>query len=223
MYLEEAEARVETRPEERTQARPPLPSDRWQEFPHSAFSHHGEACCEIARQWVLAMDYAQLNGGELTSGPRWIRAKYKWGPSPWPMHWCEVVKRKVIDCGAHAALANEAFRARGLTSFPAQLVQRYSEAATEQWQGKWQEEDVSCHWLDGEHIYHEATALLVGDDEVKIWDGSAGSWVNARQQGSGYGSLIAVRIFAEGQYGGGDGLRWGERRLKPGVWNQIAG
>jgi hypothetical protein len=166
------------------------------------------------------MDFAQLNGGGLTSGPRWLRQKYKWGPSPWPMHWCEAVKRKTIDCGAHAALALEAFRARGLTAFPAQLVQRYSEEATEQWRGKWEGEDVACHWLDAEHIYHEATALLTGEDEVKIWDGSAGSWVAPRQAG-GYGSLVAVRICAAGPFGGGDGLRWGERRLKPGVWVQV--
>jgi hypothetical protein len=218
MYLAEAEARIDARPEGAEPA--PLASDRWRDFPHSTLSHHGGACCEIARQWVVAMDFAQLNGAEPTSGPRWLRAKYKWGPSPWPMHWCEAVKRKTIDCGTHAALALEAFRARGLTAFPAQLVQRYTEDATEQWRGKWEGEDVSCHWLDGEHIYHEAVALLVGEDEVRIWDSSAGSWVGQRQDG-GYGSLTAVRIVAEGQYGGGDGLRWGERRLKPGAWVQI--
>jgi hypothetical protein len=220
MYLVEAEERADVRPDERMRAAPPLPSDRWIDFPHSAFAHHGEACCEIARQWVTAMDFAQLNGGGLTSGPRWLRQKYKWGPSPWPMHWCEAVKRKTIDCGAHAALALEAFTARGLTAFPAQLVQRYSEEATEQWRGKWEGDDVSCHWLDSEHIYHEATALLIGEDEVKIWDGSAGSWVDPRQAG-GYGSLTAVRICAAGPFGGGDGLRWGDRRLKPGIWVQI--
>jgi hypothetical protein len=218
MYLAEAEARIDVRPE--TDSPAPLASDRWQDFPHSAFSHHGQACCEIARQWVTAMDFAQLNGADLTSGPRWLRAKYKWGPSPWPMHWCEVVKRKTIDCGAHAALAVSAFTARGLTAFPAQLVQRYTSEASEQWQAKWSGEDVSCHWLDGEHIYHEVTALLVGEDEVKIWDGSAGSWVSPRMS-AGYGSPVAIRICAEGHFGGGDGLRWGERRLKPGVWVQI--
>jgi hypothetical protein len=218
MYLAEAEARIDVRPDAAEPA--PPASDRWQHFPHSNLSHHGEACCEIARQWVVAMDFAQLNGAEPTSGPRWLRQKYKWGPSPWPMHWCEAVKRKTIDCGTHAALALEAFRARGLTAFPAQLVQLYSEEATEQWRGKWAGEDVACHWLDGEHIYHEATALLVGEDEVKIWDPSAGSWVGPRQDG-GYGSLTAVRIVAEGHFGGGDGLRWGERRIKPGVWVQI--
>jgi hypothetical protein len=221
MYLVEAEERAELRSEESPKARAPLASDRWQDFPHSALSHHGQACCEIARQWVIANDFAQLNGGDLKSGPRWLRAKYKWGPSPWPMHWCEAVKRKTVDCGAHAALAAEAFRARGLTAFSAQLVQRYSEDASEQWRAAWEGEDVSCHWLDGEHIYHEATALLVGEDEIKIWDGSSASWVDPRHPSGGYGSPVAIRIFGEGQYGGGDGLRWGERRLKPGVWNQL--
>ena len=215
MYLAEAETRIDIRPE--GAGRAPLASDRWNDFPHSALSHHGEACCEIARQWVSLMDFAQLNGTDPTSGPRWLRAKYKWGPSPWPMHWCEVVKRKTIDCGAHAALALEAFRARGLTAYPAQLVQRYSAEATRQWSGRWGREDVSCHWLDGDHIYHEATALLVGGDRVKIWDSSAGSWVGPRQDG-GYASLVALRIFAAGH---DSVLRWGERRIEPGTWVQI--
>jgi hypothetical protein len=225
MYLVGADAQAalaETRLEERPRARS-LPSDRWQDFPHSAISHHGRSCCEVARQWVSAMDFAMLNGGDLASGPRWLRERYKWGPSPWPMHWCELVERQTIDCGAHAALAHEVFTARGRTSFHAQFVQKYSEDATSQWRGKWAEEDVSCHWLDGDTIYHEATALLVGEDEVKLWDASAGWWVNARQQGAGYGNLLAVRIFAPGHEGagGGDGFRWGERRLKPQVWNQF--
>jgi len=219
MYLVEADGAVAERGGTQT-APAPRPSDRWESFPPSRLSHHGKACCDIAREWVVGMDFAQLNGGDLTSGPRWLREKYKWGPSPWPIHWCEAVKRKTIDCGAHAALALEAFTARGLTAFPAQLVQKYSEDSTEQWRGKWAEEDVSCHWLDGEHIYHEVTALQVGEDEVKIWDASAGSWINPRQAG-GYGSLVAIRIVADGQWGGGDGLRWGERRIKPGLWVQI--
>jgi hypothetical protein len=225
MYLVGAEARIDTRADEAPPI-PSLPSDRWQDFPHSAISHHGTACCDVAREWVLSMDYAMLNGGDLASGPRWLRERYKWGPSAWPIHWCEVVERKVIDCGAHAALAHEVFLARGLTSFHAQLVQKYSPDATSQWRGKWAEEDVSCHWLTDDIIYHEATVLMVGEDEVKIWDGSAGWWVNARQQGDGYGNLLAVRFFAHdpahANAGGGDGFRWGERRLKPNVWNQIS-
>src|SRR4028118_749510 len=144
MYLAEVEA-----PEvERADAAPRRrPSDRWGSFRLTPTPHHGAACCETARQWLVAMDFAQLNGADLSSGPRWLRAKYKWGPSAWPMHWCEVVKRDVVDCGVHAAFALEVFTARGLAAFPAQLVQTYSADSTEQWRGSWQAEDGSCHWL----------------------------------------------------------------------------
>ena len=221
MYLAEAKPATSEQLAETLAPRRPA-SDRWQDFPYSCLSHHGAACCEVAREWVLTIDFAQLNGADLSSGPRWLRAKYKWGPSAWPMHWCEVVRRKIIDCGAHAALSREVFAARGLLAFPTQLVQRYTEAATGQWSDIWGNEQVSCHWLDGEHIYHEATALLVGDREVKIWDGSAGSWLAPRQASGGYGSVAAVRIFADAQFVTPEGFAWGEQRLEANAWTQLA-
>jgi hypothetical protein len=217
MYLAAAEHRpdlLEREPEA------PLHSERWEHFPYSCLSHHGAACCDVAREWMVANDFAQLNGGDLLTGPRWLRQKYEWGPSAWPMHWCEVVERKVIDCGAHAALAQEAFTARGVSAFRAQFVQRYSADATEQWRKKWSGEQVSDHWLTDDAIYHEGNALLVGEDEVKLWDASAGWWINPRQAG-GYGSLVAVRVFADGQWGGGNGFRWGEHRIEPNEWHQV--
>ena len=218
MYLAAAELRPDLLEREDDL---PLASERWQHFPYSCFSHHGGACCDVAREWIIANDFAQLNGGDLKTGPRWLRQKYEWGPSSWPMHWCEVVERDVIDCGAHAALAHEAFEARGNTAFRAQFVQRYSADATAQWREKWGAEKVSDHWLTDDAIYHEGNALLVGEDEVKLWDASAGWWINARQAGGGYGSLMAVRIFADGQWGGGDGFRWGDHRIKPNQWHQL--
>jgi hypothetical protein len=222
MYLAEAEAATLVRDNEQSGAER-LPSVPWQDFPYSQLTHHGTACCDIGREWIRSMDFAQLNGADLTSGPRWLRAKYKWGPSAWPMHWCEVVTRETIDCGAHAALSREAFAARGLIAFPAQLVQKYSEEATDQWRQKWGNEEVSCHWLDGEHIYHEATALLIGDAELKIWDASSGSWLSPRLAPSGYGSVLALRIFADAEWVHPHGFAWGDRRLGANTWNQIAG
>ena len=195
----------------------PCPSLRWRDFPYSSIAHHGEACCEVAREWVMAYDFAQMNGADSASGPRWLRQRYDWGPSPWPIHWCEAVERDALDCGALGCIAREIFAARGLTSFPAQFVQQYSSEATSQWSGKWDEEDASTHWIDGDVIYHEACALLVGEEEVKLFDPSAGCWVNPRQAG-GYGGLLAVRI------GTGEGgiHRWGAHRLRADEWNRIA-
>jgi hypothetical protein len=68
----------------------------------------------------------------------------------------------VIDCGAHSALAHEAFTARGVTAFRAQFVQRYTADAQAQWRTKWGAEQVSDHWIGDEVIYHEGNAILAG-------------------------------------------------------------
>lgn len=192
---------------------------KWQHFPNSHISHHGQACCDIAHEWLLAFDFAQLNGGDILSGPRWIREHSAWGPSAWPIHWCETVDAKIVDCGVHAALAHEAFTARGVRAFRAQFVQRYSADSAASWRQKWGKEQVSDHWIEGDAIYHEGNAVLVGGDEVKLWDGSAGWWINPRGDG-GYGSLAAVRIETDLD-GFADGFRWGERRIKLGRWVAI--
>lgn len=200
-------------------ARAALPGGKWQHFPNSHISHHGSACCDIAREWLVAFDFAQLNGGDMLSGPRWIREHSTWGPSAWPIHWCEAVDAKVVDCGVHAALAHEVFLARGVPAFRAQFVQRYSADAAASWRKNWGNSGVSDHWIDGEAIYHEGNAVVVGDDAVKLWDGSAGWWINPRGAG-GYGSLAAVRIEADGS-AFPDGLRWGERCIVLNEWVDV--
>lgn len=192
------------------------PGGKWAHFPNSHISHHGAPCCDIAHEWLIAFDFAQLNGGDVLSGPRWMREHSSWGPTPWPIHWCEAVDAKTVDCGVHAALAHEAFTARGVTAFRAQFIQRYSADAAASWRENWGKERVSDHWIDGEAIYHEGNAVLVGTDAVKLWDGSAGWWINPRGAG-GYGSLAAVRIEADAD-AFAEGLRWGERRIMPNRW-----
>jgi hypothetical protein len=191
----------------------------WQDFPNSHISHHGAACCDIAHEWLLAYDFAQLNGGDALSGPRWMREHSEWGPTAWPIHWCEAVDAKVIDCGVHAALAHEAFVARGVRAFRAQFIQHYSSDAAASWRENWNRESVSDHWLDGDMIYHEGNAVMIGPDEVKLWDGSAGWWINPRAEG-GYGMVVAVRIET-GSSGFAEGLRWGERSIKPNQWVSV--
>ena len=198
---------------------PVVPGGKWECFPNSHISHHGAACCDIAHEWLLAFDFAQLNGGDVLTGPRWMREHSTWGPTAWPIHWCEAIDAKVVDCGVHAAIAQEAFTARGVRAFRAQFVQRYSSDTTASWRQSWGKASVSDHWIDGDAIYHEGNAVLVRDDEVKLWDGSAGWWMNPRGEG-GYGSLAAVRI--EGDLPEfPDGVRWGERRIALNRWVNV--
>src|SRR5829696_6133350 len=86
--------------------------DRWRYSLSSAFLHHGKSCCTMAREWLFGTDHSQLNGQHRLMGPRWLRKRYEWGPSQWPMTWCQALEQESLDCGALAALTREIFVAR---------------------------------------------------------------------------------------------------------------
>ena len=188
---------------------------KWEHFPASAILHHGKPCCGVAREWIFSTDYSQLNGENPLTGPRWLRLKYKWGPSRWPISWCEAVRRKTLDCGALASMANEVFLMRGVKSYPAQFVQQYTEEATRHWRESWEGDDASDHWIKEDLIYHEGCAVVVREGEIRLWDASAGWWMNPKQFG-GYGALVALRVFAPQA-----DFSWGEHRVVPGRWQKI--
>jgi len=190
--------------------------DTWKDWQPTVLAHHGRACCEMAREWVGALDHSLLNGSPVSTGPRWIREKYNWGACSHPIHWCEAVEKKTLDCGALAALAYEAFLLRGVRVLRAQFVQRYSALATKQW---------SCSWSDGrplawtadDLIYHEGCAIVLRDNEIKLWDASAG-WRIPVQSGRGYGSLLAIRVSCDGT----DEVACGEHILKTKRWHELS-
>lgn len=192
---------------------------KWRDWSPSTISHHGHACCDVAREWILATDYSQLSAGARLTGPRWLRETYSWGPSAWPIHWCEAVKRKTLDCGALAALSHEVFTARGVRSFPAQLIQRFNGEATCHWRETWSDESIAVHWIEGDLVYHEGCAVLVRCDEIKLWDSSVGCWIEPKQFG-GYGALLGLRIFAP-QADGQTSFIWGAQRFLPNEWQKV--
>ncbi len=195
-------------------------SAKWRDWPASTISHHGKACCDIAREWVIATDHSQLSVDARLTGPRWLREKYRWGPSPWPIYWCEAVERKTLDCGALAALSHEIFTARGIRSFPAQLIQQFSKEATHHWREKWSNESITVRWIEGDLIYHEGCAVLVQGQEIKLWDASAGCWIHPKQFG-GYGALLGVRIL-DNHAQSPNSLIWGTQHIIPNEWQGVA-
>ena len=134
---------------------------RWIDWPPSEISHHGEICCESAREWLTAMDFSELNGAALASGPRWLRARFKWGASSFPIFWCDAVERTMLDCGALAALTHEIFKSRGVTTYRVQMVQQFSTDSARQWNCSWSEAGGPLDWIDGDLIYHEGNAIPV--------------------------------------------------------------
>ncbi|HEX8709007.1 MAG TPA: hypothetical protein VF723_12240 [Pyrinomonadaceae bacterium] len=192
---------------------------KWQDFPASSISDHGEECCRMAREWVFSMDYSLLNAGNSLTGPRWLRQKHAWGPSSWPLYWCEAVKQEMLDCGALAALSHEIFRARGVQSYPAQLIHQYTEHATSQWFKRWNGDESSVHWVAGNLIYHEGCAVVTKDREIKVWDSTATWWVNPKQFG-GYGGVLVLRIVAP-DADPATSFNWGTHRIVPNQWQKI--
>ena len=198
----------------------PTPGMRkWQHFPASYMSHHGEACCDIAREWMLGNDYSQLNAGDVLTGPRWLRQKFAWGPSHWPLYWCDAVERKTLDCGALAALSRELFIGRGVESHPAQLIQQYSDDAARHWHKNWEGDGASAHWIEDDLIYHEGCAVVAPGGEIKIWDSTASWWVNPRQFG-GYAGLLVLLVFALAEQAS-PFFRWGTHCIVPYEWQNI--
>ena len=168
---------------------------RWRHRPASVLLHHGKTCCAVAREWVFATDFSQLNGEHEQTGPRWIRARHKWGPSKWPMSWCEAVEQKTLDCGALSAISRAVFEARGITAYPAQLIQVYSEQSGRHWSNNWNAEDAPSDWVMNGLAYHEACAVVTDESVLKIWDPSIACWIGAPDF-YGYGSVLALRIVA---------------------------
>ena len=169
--------------------------EKWQDWHASEISHHGKMCCEIAREWITSTDFSELGGASIFTGPRWLRLKFNWGASSFPIYWCEAVRKKTLDCGALAAMASTVFTARGVKNYRLQMVQRYSEASTSQWSNSWNETSEQLRWMNNDLIYHEGCAIEAGDGEIKIWDASAGWWVDPKSK-DGYGALLAVRLSA---------------------------
>jgi hypothetical protein len=210
---------VEVRPEVRSETEIGAAIARWRQWPHSSLSHHDEACCAVAREWVLAMDHAELHGGPALTGPGWLRRKHEWGPSSWPIHWCEAVERETLDCGALAALTHEIYRSRGARSFPTQLIQRYSAQNTDHWERRWREASTPVQWIDGSLIYHEACAVVLCGEEIGIWDPSACSWVRPDAD-DGYATTRALRVLTP-DGGAPERFTWGSHCVVPGAWHTV--
>lgn len=194
--------------------------DPWKEWQPSQISHHGKICCEIAREWITATDFSELNGDGLLTGPRWLRQKFNWGASTFPIYWCEAVRKKTLDCGALAAMAQEIFKARGVKCYRVQVVQKFSNVATRQWTNSWNDNCEPLAWVKGDLIYHEGCAIETSDKTLKVWDASAGWWIDPKPA-QGYGAVLAIRVSGV-NLPEGKPLIWGENTLKASEWKALS-
>lgn len=160
-------------------------------------THAGEGCCLKAKAWLIAMarsyDFSITNDGH-QGGPGWMRHVWTWGPSYWPIHWCEAVALTTIDCGLFRAFAVEIFRAKGLEAYPAQVLREQQEHSTRHWTALWDRLPNSFPWAADDFVYHEVVAVRSGgSDYCRIYDPTDGVWIDSSRT-RGHNGHFAVRV-----------------------------
>lgn len=188
----------------------------WAQASPSTLSHHG-ACCDRARGWLVAMarshDFAATDG--LTyAAPRWLTYGWRWGPTRWPIAWCDAVRAETIDCGVFAAFALEIFRAKGVDAYPGQLLRTDFEESTAHWRQKWAAMPDAFDWIGRRVVYHEICVVRVGAGEARVYDPTGGFWLDPCVQ-SGHGALTAIRAELP------EAVTWGQHLLVNGQWTEI--
>lgn len=188
----------------------------WARASVSTLAHHG-VCCDRARGWIAAMarshDFAATDGLDYTA-PRWLTRRWRWGPTRWPIAWCEAVRTEAIDCGVFAAFAVEIFRAKGLDAYHGQVLRNWPEESTAHWRQKWAAMPEAFNWIGTKVIYHEVCIVRFGP-EARIYDPTYGCWLEPYLQ-VGHGAHIAVRGELP------EAMSWGSHRLVNGQWTEIA-
>jgi hypothetical protein len=192
---------------------------RWFEHPASGIIHHEGPCCDEARAWFMAYARSMEIGSSdcALKAPTWLSKLFTWGPSQWPIAWCELVKEDVVDCGVFASLAREVFQAQGHRVHPAQVLLSYGKECTTHWKNLWKikEEEVAegkvFPWIGDEIVYHEICVLETESGDAKFYDSTWGLWLHPQQK-LGHGAILAVRTECPRV------LNWQGKKIVHGEW-----
>lgn len=193
---------------------------KWLEHGSSTIMHHDADCCDRARLWFMSMARSMECRAESQyqlKTPVWLFDKYEWGPTPWPISWCELVKEKYIDCGAFSALTREIFKAQGHAVHPAIGLFSFGENCTSHWKEYWnkklpqKKEGQFFPWIGNKIVYHEVCLLEQPDGSARIFDSTFGIWYEPHKR-EGHGALLAVRSECPRV------LSWGDKSMVCGEW-----
>ncbi len=163
---------------------------------------HEDACCREARNWFSCMAKSHelhITRGQRLAGPRWLNQRYQWGPSSWPLYWCQAATLKTIDCGVFSALARESFRVKGVSAYAGQVIRQLNPESVAHFERLWSGRPGTFGWTADEHVYHEVTVILVKDDNQNdappvalVYDATDGHWIEPDGE-RGYGRDVAIR------------------------------
>ncbi|TRZ56330.1 MAG: hypothetical protein D4S02_15885 [Rhodocyclaceae bacterium] len=149
--------------------------------------------------------------------------RWRWGPLERPIHWCQIVERDTIDCGALSALTFESMVAIGEPAWFVQLIQNFDVGMVRDWEHFWRDHGGS-YWTFGPLVYHECIAVRSSNDNgIRIWDPTVET-LSDQQPLVGHDSIVAIRVLQDD--GGGVPSQaffdWRGFRLPPDEWCVVA-
>ena len=194
--------------------------DKFKSLTPTVISSHNSKCCHVARKWFTGLSKVHHAISSLPSP--WMKSTWEWGPLERPIHWCQIVKKTVLDCGTLSALTIESLAAVSQKSFSVQMVQMYSEDMVQDFEHMWRDEGGG-YWTHQDLVYHECVAVINGNANcVKIWDPTVETFSDGSPT-KGHDSIVAIKIIDLSDHFSSfnNQLIWKGKILDLNIWNVI--
>lgn len=183
--------------------------------PSSELSHCG-ACCDQAKDWLVMMarsyDFSITDQSDHAL-PSWLISVYKWGPTQWPISWCQAVTKEEIDCGVFAAFTYHILKAKGCETYRAQVLLNFDATFYRHMNTRWSDIAKKIDWIGDGKFYHEVCAI-VSNGALGIYDPTDAVMLSP-EFNRGHGSVAAVNVESGRMYS------WGQYQVGQSVWTSF--
>jgi len=194
--------------------------DKFKSLSPTVISSHDSDCCRVGQKWFSGLSKVHNAISSLPSP--WMKSTWEWGPLERPIHWCQIVKKTVLDCGTLSALTIESLAAVGQKSFSVQMVQMYSEDMVQDFEHMWRDEGGG-YWTHQDLVYHECVAVINGEaNHIKVWDPTVETFSDGSPT-QGHDSIVAIKVIDRSNHfeSFNNQVVWKNKLLDLNVWNVL--
>jgi hypothetical protein len=194
--------------------------DKFKSLSPTVISSHDSDCCRVGQKWFSGLSKVHNAISSLPSP--WMKSTWEWGPLERPIHWCQIVKKSVLDCGTLSALTIESLSAVGQKSFSVQMVQMYSEDMVQDFEHMWRDEGGG-YWTHQDLVYHECVAVINGEaNHIKVWDPTVETFSDGSPT-QGHDSIVAIKVIDHSNHFANFGHKviWKGKDLDVNLWNVL--
>jgi hypothetical protein len=194
--------------------------DKFKSLSPTVISSHDSDCCRVGQKWFSGLSKVHNAISSLPSP--WMKSTWEWGPLERPIHWCQIVKKTVLDCGTLSALTIESLAAVGQKSFSVQMVQMYSEDMVDDFEHMWRDEGGG-YWTHQDLVYHECVAVINGEaNHIKVWDPTVETFSDGSPT-QGHDSIVAIKVIDRSNHFANFDHKviWKGQHLDLNLWNVL--